>query len=57
MQSAPDETAIAEAVTAGTDGIVVPPALLEDPPAPWRLCSDAPEVASCGCFGGSGECP
>src|SRR5688500_15667389 len=33
MQSAPDETAIAEAVTAGTDGIVVPPALLEDPPA------------------------
>jgi hypothetical protein len=31
--------------------------LVEDPPAPWRLCADAPEVASCGCFGGSGECP
>ena len=33
MQPAEDEAAIAEAITAGTDAIIVPPALLEDPPA------------------------
>jgi hypothetical protein len=31
--------------------------LLADPPAPWRLCADAPGVPSCGCFDATGECP
>ena len=30
--------------------------LLADPPAPWRLCADAPGVDYCGCFEGGGSC-
>jgi hypothetical protein len=42
---------------AGYHEVVSFSTLVETPAEPWRLCSAAPEVEECSCFGGMGECP
>jgi hypothetical protein len=46
-----------DAYEEGLDLVYVFDTAIADPPAPWRLCADAPGVPSCSCFDGMGTCP
>ncbi len=47
---------IPDRIEEGLDLVYELDVLLADPPEPWRLCADAPEVDYCGCFDGGGSC-